>query len=213
MHPIIRQIDLPTKWVDLQMEIEMNINNRTATPIRILGIVGSPRRNGNTEILVDQVLQGAAEAGASTEKVILNELTIKPCQACDACEKTGKCAHKDDMHALLELMEASQVWVLGTPVYWLGPTAQFKAFLDRWRGATKQVRFEGRDVVLAIPLLCDESYTCHTVGMLTYSLNYLRANLTATILAPGIYAKGAIRDCTAVLAQAHQAGREAVQQT
>ena len=50
--------------------------------------------------------------------------------ACDACRKTGQCAQRDDMQALLEKMERSQAWVLGTPVYWWGPTAQFKAFLD-----------------------------------------------------------------------------------
>ena len=61
---------------------------------RILGIVGSPRRGGNTEILVDEVLAGAEEVGAFTEKIILNELNITPCQACDGCQKTGKCVHK-----------------------------------------------------------------------------------------------------------------------
>ena len=101
-------------------------------PKRALGIVGSPRRGGNTETLVDAVLAGAAEAGAQVEKVILDELDVRPCRACNACRKTGACVQQDDMAGLLEQMQRSDVWVLGTPVYWWGPTAQFKAFLDRW---------------------------------------------------------------------------------
>ena len=119
---------------------------------RVLGIVGSPRRGGNTEILVDEVLAGAEADGALTEKVILSKLNIGPCRGCDACGKTGKCVQQDDMHTLLEQMERSQVWVLGTPVYYWGPTAQFKAFVDRWYGAGKIVTFNGKRVILAIPL-------------------------------------------------------------
>lgn len=177
---------------------------------RMLGIVGSPRRGGNTEILVDEVLRGAEEVGALTEKAILNELDIAPCQACNACRKTGQCAQRDDMPALLERMEHSQVWVLGTPVYWWGPTAQFKAFLDRWYGA-EQVRFAGRRVILAIPLGGGVSLARHTVGMLTDILDYLRTELVATVLAPGAHGLGAVRGHADVLAAARRAGREAIE--
>jgi multimeric flavodoxin WrbA len=175
-----------------------------------LGIVGSPRRGGNTESLVDEVLHGAEEAGALTEKVILNELDISPCQACDACGKTGGCVQRDDMPALLEQMQRSQVWVLGTPVYWWGPTAQFKAFLDRWYGA-KRVRFERRRVILAIPLGGGASLARHTVGMLTDALDYLRTELVATVLAPGAHGLGAVRSHADVLAAARRAGREVIE--
>ncbi|MHA2021933.1 MAG: flavodoxin family protein, partial [Candidatus Thorarchaeota archaeon] len=100
----------------------------------VLGIVGSPRRNGNTEILVDEVLSAAEENGAAVHKVILSKLDIGACRACDVCRKTGKCVQKDDMEDLVTKMKNSDVLVLGTPIYWWGPTAQFKAFLDRWYG-------------------------------------------------------------------------------
>ena len=177
---------------------------------RILGIVGSPRRGGNTEILVDEVLTGAAAAGALTEKVILDELDIAPCRACNSCRNSGECVQEDDMQALLERMQNSQVWVLGTPVYWWGPTAQFKAFLDRWYGA-KQVRFEGRRAILAIPLGGGSAnYARHTVGMLSDVLEYLGMELIAMVLAPGAYSLGAVRGHANVLAAARKAGRQAV---
>ena len=183
----------------------------TAERKRVLGIVGSPRRGENTEILVDEVLAGASEAGALTEKVILSKLDIGPCRACDACGKTGKCAQQDDMPALLEQMEQCDVWVLGTPVYYWGPTAQFKAFADRWYGAGKAVAFGGKRVILTIPLGSSDTYDArHTVGMLEDALAWQKSELLATIIAPGVMERGAVRDHPDVLAAARQAGRNAV---
>ena len=83
---------------------------------RIIGIVGSPRRNGNTEMLVDSIIQGAKEEGAQCQKVILKDLQIAPCRACNSCTKTGSCIHQDDMDVLLTQMFDSDVLILGTQV-------------------------------------------------------------------------------------------------
>lgn len=152
--------------------------------IKALGIVGSPRLKGNTDALVDAVLKGAEEAGAVTEKVILNELKISPCRACNTCHKTGSCVQEDDMLMVLEKMQQSAVWILGTPVYWWGPSAQFKAFLDRWYGANRAV-FEEKRAILVVSLGGSESYAKHTVGILTNVLGYLNIEHAATVLAPG----------------------------
>ena len=187
---------------------------KDANQERVLGIVGSPRRRGNTETLVDEVLRGAEEAGALVEKVILSELGIGPCRACDACLKTGECEQRDGMPTLLEQMERSQVWVLGTPIYWWGPTAQFKAFIDRWRpaGAGRIVTFKGRRVILIIPLEDTDAGTArHTIGMLTDMLDYLKMELFTTVVAPGVLHRGEVREHPDVLAQARRAGQEAVE--
>jgi len=176
---------------------------------RVLGIVGSPRRGGNTETLVDEVLRGAEEAGALVEKVILTKLAIAPCRACDVCRRTGQCAQRDDMPTLLEKMERSQVWVLGTPVYYYGPTAQFKAFLDRWYIGCPET-FKGRRVILVIPFEdTDVSTARHTVGILEDSLAWKKADLFATLLAPGVGGPGEVRGHPDVLEAARRAGREA----
>ena len=179
---------------------------------RMLGIVGSPRRGGNTETLVDEVLRGAEEAGALVEKVILSELDIAPCRACDACRRTGKCVQQDDMSAVLEQMMRSQVWVLGTPVYWWGPTAQFKAYLDRWYvGGNVISRREGQRVILVIPFEdTDASTARHVVGMFEDVLAYLKVELSATVLAPGVLHRGEVSEHSSVLAVAYRAGQEAV---
>jgi len=179
---------------------------------RVLGIVGSPRRGGNTEILVDEALRGAQEAGAQTEKVILSTLQIGPCRGCDACGKTGRCVQQDDLPALLERMEQSQVWVLGTPVYYWGPTAQFKAFVDRWYGAGKIVTFEGKRVILMIPLGSGDAHDArYTVGMLEDALAWQKSDIVATVVAPGVFERGIVREHPDILAAARRAGREAIE--
>ena len=177
--------------------------------MRVLGIVGSPRRGGNTETLVDEVLKGAGEAGAMTEKVILSELEVAPCKACNECRRDGRCAQEDDMVALLDKMRQSKAWVLGTPVYWWGPTAQFKAFIDRWYGVERGI-FKGRRVILVIPLGGAEHYARHTLGMLTDILEYLGLVQSSVILATGTYGKGTVRRNTELMKKARDAGREAV---
>jgi len=182
-------------------------------PVRVLGIVGSPRRGGNTETLVDAVLAGAEEAGAQVEKVLLRDLEIAPCLACDACQRTGACAQEDDMAPLLAKMQASPVWVLGTPVYWWGPTAQFKAFLDRWYGSERDSIFPGKRVILTIPF--EDTYAAaprHTVGILTEALNYVGAEVVATVLAPGVHRRGEVSQRMDLMEAARTAGREAVWQ-
>lgn len=187
----------------------MSENDRT----RVLGIVGSPRRNGNTEILVDQVLRGAEEAGALAEKAILNELDISPCRACDVCQKTGQCVQQDDMTPLSAQMQDSQVWVLGTPVYWFGPSAQLKTFVDRWYGLELAhiVDFAGRRIILTIPMEdTNPNGARHTVGMLTDALDYLKAEVIATMVVPGVLDLGAVRERPDALEAALRAGREAI---
>ncbi len=177
----------------------------------VLGIVGSPRRSGNTETLVDNILNGAEEAGAYIEKVILNKLEIKPCQACNSCYKTGNCAQDDDMPVLLKKMEKSEIWVLGTPIYWWGPTAQFKAFLDRWYHP-KHKEFNKKQVILVIPLGGGhERYARHTVGMFEDIFNYLSINLLEKILAPGFDKRGEVRNNPELLKRAYEVGKNSVE--
>src|SRR5512138_2812576 len=99
---------------------------------RVLGLVGSPRKNGNTHLLVAKMLEGAQAEGAETELVLLPDLTIQECDGCLACWRDKPCPKQDDMNALYPRIVASDVLVLGTPVYWYGPTALMKAMIDRW---------------------------------------------------------------------------------
>ena len=97
----------------------------------VLGLAGSPRRGGNSAILVDEALAGAREAGASTEKVVLEGLAIRPCQNCDGCLHTGVCIIDDDMQDIHHRLKEADRLVLSTPVFFLGLPTQAKAMVDR----------------------------------------------------------------------------------
>ncbi|MFX1342385.1 MAG: flavodoxin family protein [Promethearchaeota archaeon] len=175
----------------------------------VLGIVGSPRRQGNTDLLVEEILRGVKDAGGTTSKVLLDVMDIRPCKGCFACEKTGVCVQNDDMAELIEQMKASQVWVLGTPIYWWGPSAQIKAFIDRWVSISRE-HFRGKRVVLAIPMGGGaESYARHTVGMFRDIFDYLGIQHIATVLAPGFGRKGEVKTAHSIMEEARQAGKKA----
>jgi len=97
----------------------------------ILGVVGSPRKGGNTEILVRRVLESARAQGAEVKLLHLGEMEIAPCRSCLRCERQGSCVIEDGMSlAYGDLLRARAI-VLGTPVYYWNVSAQLKAFMDR----------------------------------------------------------------------------------
>jgi multimeric flavodoxin WrbA len=100
--------------------------------MKVLGILGSPRLGGNSDILLDQALAGAKEAGATVEKVILARKKISGCLDCGKCNKAGVCVIKDDMPAILKKILQADVIIHSVPLYFWAMTAQMKAYLDRW---------------------------------------------------------------------------------
>jgi multimeric flavodoxin WrbA len=100
--------------------------------MKVLGIMGSPRVGGNSDILLDQALAGAKEAGAEVEKIILVKKKISGCYDCKKCNERGLCAVEDDMPEIRQkILEASAIIHSG-PVYFWAMTSQMKAYLDRW---------------------------------------------------------------------------------
>ena len=99
--------------------------------MKVLGIMGSPRRQSNTEILLDRALAGAEEMGAEVEKAVASELKVSPCREIYACLKDGRCAIKDDMQWLYEeLLEADHI-IFASPIFFYALTSQAKAIVDR----------------------------------------------------------------------------------
>ena len=99
--------------------------------VKVLGIVGSPRKGGNTEIMMEEALAAARTAGAETEIYPSYGKNIAGCDGCHACMSSGRCKIKDDMQELYDKMEAADAIILGSPVYFHGVTAQAKTIMDR----------------------------------------------------------------------------------
>ncbi len=117
--------------------------------MKVLGIAGSPRRGGNTDLLLNEVMRGAASKGAEVKTIILRNLKIAPCQHCDACLETGRCKVKDDMQMVYQELEAADRIVLASPIHFMTVTAYMKAMIDRCQALW------ARKYVLKIPPLGD----------------------------------------------------------
>jgi multimeric flavodoxin WrbA len=108
-------------------------------PRKILNVLGSPRKKGNSALLAKEVAAGAQSAGALVETFNLQKMQIAPCVACDGCRKkkaTG-CVVQDDMQLLYPKILAADALVIASPVYWFAVSAQTKAFIDRWYALNK----------------------------------------------------------------------------
>ncbi len=99
--------------------------------MKVLGIFGSPRRGGNTDILLEQTLKGAEKEGAQVERLFLTDFTITPCKECHGCERTGQCVISDDMEKIYPKLLEADVIILASPIFFYGITAWAKALVDR----------------------------------------------------------------------------------
>lgn len=99
--------------------------------MKILGIVCSPRKAGNTEILVQEALAGAKENGAEIELLGISEMKIAPCDGCMTCHQSGECRINDDMQKLYKKILTADGIILGSPVYFWSVSSQAKTFMDR----------------------------------------------------------------------------------
>jgi len=188
--------------------------------MRVVGINGSPRRGGNTDLLLAEVMKGTADKGALTKTLVLNDLKISPCQHCDACFEAGVCRIKDDMQIVYKEMEKADRIVLASPIHFLGLTAQMKAMIDRGQSLW------ARKYILKKPPLGDKrdrKGLFIAVGgmkltrLFEPSLATVKAFFTVIdveyageLLFPGIDEKGAIKKHSTALKDAFAAGRKLV---
>ncbi len=99
--------------------------------MRILGLCCSPRKGGNTDLLLDELLRGSKDKGADTKKVDACHLQIAPCNGCGGCERTGRCVIEDGMQRIYSQIDEADMIVLASPIYFYNVTAQCKALIDR----------------------------------------------------------------------------------
>jgi len=99
--------------------------------MKVIGILGSPRREGNTEILLDEALRGASDHGGLCEKIVLRDLKITPCLEIYKCAEDGVCAIQDDMQPLFPKIVHAERLIIASPVFFYGVTGLAKAMIDR----------------------------------------------------------------------------------
>ncbi|WP_087064867.1 flavodoxin family protein [Intestinibacillus massiliensis] len=175
---------------------------------QVLALSTSPRRGGNSELLADAFLHGAAAAGHETEKICLYDKNIQFCRGCLACQKTQRCVIHDDVEGILEKMRRADVVVFATPIYFYEMSGQMKTLLDR-SNPLFPAEYAFRDVyLLASAADGDESAMNGAVkGLEGWISCFDQARLTGVMRGVGVDSPGAIRACPAILEQAAQMGR------
>jgi len=121
--------------------------------MKVVAIIGSPRKNGNTELLTKHTLKAISEEGLDTELIRLAGLEIKPCTACMACKEQEICSIKDDLFPIYLKMKEADGIILASPVYYGSATSLIKAlmervgYISRWNGEPFQRKVGGPLVV------------------------------------------------------------------
>jgi len=173
--------------------------------MNILILSGSPRKGGNTEMLVDAFARGASQHH-HVEIVYVRDVKVSPCLGCNACFKTnGICAQKDDMSAIYEKMSQADMLVIASPVYFYGISAQLKAIIDRFHNPIRDT-FHIKKIALllvgaaTLPNLFDAILTEYNL-----CLKFFNIEDAGKILVRGVKDKGDIKG-THFLEDAYQLG-------
>ena len=183
---------------------------------KILVLLGSPRKKGNTAVLADQIIAGAESAGAAAEKVYLHGQNISACQACYACQRPDSkgCAIDDEMQPIFHKLVEADGWVIASPVYWFTMTAQTKLFLDRCFAlpAYRKDVFTGKRIAVAMSFGDEDAFNSGCVNALrTFqdAARYVGANLVGMVYGSADK-PGEIQSNAALMQQAEVLGKKLV---
>lgn len=166
-------------------------------------VLGSPRRNGNSEILAKAVAEGFERTGGTVAYIRLNSLAIRPCQGCGGCDKTGVCVIKDEMVDVYEQVDRADRLLIVSPIYFYSLSAQTKIFIDRmqarWsRRYNLKQRFrenEGRRGYLLATAATKgkKLFECGEL-MIRYLLDAIDMECGESLLVRGVDDRGAVKE-------------------
>ena len=173
--------------------------------MKILGLSCSPRKGGNTVILLEEALSGAQQEGAETELFSVSGKDIRPCDGCYAC-RTGKCHIKDDMQPLYDKMVEADGIIFGTPIYYYSMTGQAKIIIDRMIALERRLANKVGGVIVV----------AGSIGIISpakdpYFNMVMKKMVPANLVAVYGFNKGDVREMKQGMQAAHNLGREMVQ--
>jgi multimeric flavodoxin WrbA len=184
--------------------------------MRVLGIYGSPRKGGNSDLLLEKALEGAKSAGAEVSSLRASDLDNRGCQECGGCDDTGECIVDDDMQKLYPQLDDADAIILATPIFFYAPPAQLKALIDRaqapWnrRRLAKKTKYEsGTGYLIAVGATKGKNLFQGTELIARYFFDALDMNYGGSILFSSVDEKGAIKKHPDALDQAYRLGQRA----
>ncbi len=172
----------------------------------ILALMGSPRKKGNTDLLLDQILKAGRELGEKVEKLFLYDHEILPCIDCRKCKKGEfSCPLTDGMREIYPKLIESDLIVFGTPLYWYGPTGKMKLLMDRLRPFVASRKMTGKKAVLVSPSAEGPGACGPLVNMFRATCGYLGMEYCGDLLVVA-YEKGEVRKSPEELRRAYEFG-------
>lgn len=172
----------------------------------VLILSGSPRRHGNSDLLCDSFARGAVEAGHTVEKIFLRDQKIACCNACYACRETGKCVQKDDMAQLLDKMQAADVIVMASPVYFYSIDAQMKALIDRTLARWQQLKNKEFYYIMTAAEDSRQAMACTLECFRGFAVCLDGSVEKGVLYGTGVYEPGAVKQ-TSYLREAYEMGK------
>jgi len=174
---------------------------------KVLVLSGSPRKGGNSDILCDQFMLGAEEAGNQAEKIFLRDKEINYCVACDTCKRNGDiCNQDDDMAEVLDKMIAADVIVMATPVYFYTMNAQMKTLIDRTYSRYMEIRNKDFYFILTAAVTRKQALERTIEGFRGFTSVLSGPNEKGIIYGTGAWNIGDIKDSNA-MNEAYEMGR------
>ena len=181
---------------------------------KVMIVVGSPRKKGNSSILAKQAAAGAKADGAVVETFYLHDMNIKPCTACDACrkKKDTDCVLDDDMQQLYPKLRNADAILIASPIYWFTVSAQTKLFMDRWYalGSEEGYALTGKRFGIVLTYADADPFSSGAVNALrTFqdAFRFIGAKMVGMVYGSA-WKAGEIRRNEAVMAEAYELGKK-----
>lgn len=186
--------------------------------MHVLGILGSPRIDGNTDLLLEEALRGARASGASAGKVVLNELRIAPCQECETVRRDGTCAVRDDMERVYALVSEADAVIFASPIFFGSVSAQMKAMVDRFQCAWLARHRFGREVFqkqrvcafIAAAASGRRDFFENAAAVIRNICATVRGRYAEELFCPGVEEKGSVRGRPDCMGEAYELGRRLI---
>ena len=180
----------------------------------VLGINGSPRIGGNTDVLLDKALEGSRSKGATTEKVILNLLKFSPCQECENIRDDGTCIIEDDMQPLYKKIKETDAIIFASPIFFGSISAQSKMMIDRfqcvWRAKymlKKDIFGRKKGGFISVQALARKDFFDNAKLIVKNFFAAINVDYKEELFCPGIDEKGSVSKYPDVLKKAFELGQ------
>ena len=184
----------------------------------VLGIMGSPRIKGNTDLLLDEALKGAQKEGAEVEKIMVDKLKIAPCREYYGCLRDGNCVIRDDMDDIFPKLLSADAVIVASPMFFYGLSGQLKVLIDRCQALWAKKYVLKQDVsdlnrkgaFIAVGATRGKQLFDGSILTVKYFFKAISVNYVDELLVRGVDKKGEIKEHPTALSDAFELGKKLV---